>query len=95
MKEPDLEEEALRLSVRGHDLTVQRQTLGDAVDQVTLTTPSGKTRTVTLDQGEPGLWRTTIEAKELGLWRASDGKLTALAWRRQEKGNAGVVLPRA
>src|SRR6202163_3533268 len=32
MKEPDLEEEALRLSVRGHDLTVQRQTMADSVD---------------------------------------------------------------
>jgi hypothetical protein len=87
MREPDLEEEALRLSVRGHDLTVQRQTLGDSVGEVTLTTPSGKTRTATLEQGEPGLWRTTIEAKELGLWRASDGKLTALA-------NVGPTNPR-
>jgi hypothetical protein len=42
---------------------------------------------VTLDQGEAGLWRTTIEAKELGLWRASDGKLTALA-------NAGPANPK-
>src|SRR6202047_1469232 len=48
MKEPDLEEEALRLSVRGHDLTVQRQTMADNVDEVTLTMPSGKSRTVTL-----------------------------------------------
>jgi hypothetical protein len=87
MKEPDLEEEALRLSVRGHDLTVQRQTMADSVDEVTLTMPSGKSRTVTLDQAEPGVWRTTIEAKELGLWRASDGKLTALA-------NVGPANPR-
>jgi hypothetical protein len=87
MKEPDLEEEALRLLVRGHDLTVQRQTMADSVDPVTLTMPSGKSQTVTLDQAEPGVWRTTIEAKELGLWRASDGKLTALA-------NVGPANPR-
>jgi hypothetical protein len=87
MKEPDLEEEALRLSVRGHDLTVQRQTMADSVDPVILTMPSGKSQTVTLDQAEPGVWRTTIEAKELGLWRASDGKLTALA-------NVGPANPR-
>ncbi len=79
MKEPDLEEEALRLSVRGHDLTVQRQTMADSVDPVTLTTPSGKTQTVTLVQAEPGVWRSTIEAKELGLWHANDDKLSALA----------------
>ena len=48
MKQPDLEEEALRLLVRGRDLTVQRQTMADTVDEVTLTTPSGKTRTLTL-----------------------------------------------
>ena len=87
MQEPDLEEEALRLLVRGHDLTVQRQTMADTVDPVTLTLPSGKMQTVTLDQAEPGIWRSTIEAKELGLWRASDGKLSALA-------NVGPANPR-
>jgi hypothetical protein len=87
MKEPDLEEEALRLSVRGHDLTVQRQTMADSVDQVTLTMPSGKTQALTLSQAEPGVWRSTVEAKEFGLWHASDGKLTALA-------NVGPANPR-
>ena len=33
MKEPDLEEEALRLIVRGRDLTVQRQTMADSVER--------------------------------------------------------------
>jgi hypothetical protein len=87
MKQPDLEEEALRLIVRGRDLTVQRQTMSDTVSDVTLTTPSGKTRTVTLSPAEPGVWRTTIEANELGLWRASDGTLNALA-------NVGPANPR-
>src|SRR5580692_6793539 len=87
MKEPDLEEEALRLIVRGHDITVQRQTMADGVDQVTLTAPSGKTQTLTLDQAEPGVWRSTIDANELGLWRATDGKLNALA-------NVGPANPR-
>ena len=87
MKQPDLEEEALRLIVKGRDLTVQRQTMADSVDEVTLTTPSGKTRTLTLTQAEPGVWRSTIEANELGLWRATDGKLTALA-------NVGPANPR-
>src|SRR5437870_5867363 len=87
MKQPDLEEEALRLLVRGRDLTVQRQTMSDSVSDVTLTTPSGKTRTVTLSPAEPGVWRSTIEANELGLWRASDGTLNALA-------NVGPANPR-
>jgi hypothetical protein len=87
MKQPDLEEEALRLIVRGRDLTVQRQTMSDTVSEVTLTTPSGKSRTVTLSPAEPGVWRSTIEANELGLWRASDGTLNALA-------NVGPANPR-
>jgi hypothetical protein len=87
MKQPDLEEEALRILVRGRDLTVQRQTMADSADEVTVTTPSGKTRTLTLTEAEPGVWRSTIEANELGLWRATDGKLTALA-------NVGPANPR-
>jgi hypothetical protein len=87
MKQPDLEEEALRLIVRGRDLTVQRQTMSDTVSDVTLTSPSGKTRTMTLAPAEPGVWRSTIEANELGLWRASDGTLNALA-------NVGPANPR-
>lgn len=78
MKQPDLEEEALRLSVRGRDLVVERQTMADTVGEVTLTSPSGETRTLTLQGGEPGLWRGIVRVNELGLWRASDGKLSAL-----------------
>jgi hypothetical protein len=87
MKQPDLEEEALRLIVRGRDLTVQRQTMADTVGPVTLTSPTGATQTLTLQKAEPGVWRTTLTAKELGLWRATDGKLTALA-------NVGPANPR-
>src|ERR1700704_1956277 len=87
MKQPDLEEEALRMAARGRDLTVQRQTMSDSVSEVTLTTPSGKTRTLTLTPTQPGVWRSTIEANELGLWRATDGTLNALA-------NVGPANPR-
>jgi hypothetical protein len=87
MKQPDLEEEALRLIVRGHDLTVQRQTMADTVADVTLTSPGGTNRTLKLQQSEPGVWNSTISAEELGLWRATDGKLTALA-------NVGPANPR-
>src|SRR4030081_3213113 len=57
MKQPDLEEEALRLMVRGRDLTVQRQTMSDTVNEVTLTSPSGKERVLNLSPTEPGVWR--------------------------------------
>ena len=87
MKQPDLEEEALRLVVRGKQLLIERQTMEDAVREVTLTTPAGATRTITLQAGEPGLWRGVTDANELGLWRATDGKLTALV-------NVGLPNPR-
>jgi hypothetical protein len=87
MKEPDLEEEALRMTVRGRDLTVQRQTMSDTVDEVTLTSPSGKTRALVLSATEPGVWRSTIQVSELGLWHATDGALNALA-------NVGPPNPR-
>ena len=87
MKQPDLDEEALRLIVNGRDITVQRQTMADTAGEITLTSPSGATRTLTLGAVEPGLWRSTIAATELGLWRATDGKLTALA-------NVGPANPR-
>jgi hypothetical protein len=87
MKQPDLEEEALRLVAQGRDLTIERQTMADNADQVTLTSPSGQTRTLTLQASEPGLWKSTLRADELGLWRATDGKLTTLT-------NLGPANPR-
>src|SRR5690348_3873984 len=87
MKQPELEEEAMRLIAHGRDLTIERQTMADSVDPVTVTSPTGAARTLELQKAEPGLWRTTISAKELGLWRATDGKLTALA-------NVGPPNPR-
>src|SRR6201995_1725801 len=50
MKQPDLDEEALRLQVQGKDLVVVRQTMADTVTPVTVTSPSGTTRQVTLTQ---------------------------------------------
>jgi hypothetical protein len=87
MKEPDLEEEALRLTVTGHDLLVRRQTMADEIADVTLTSPSGVARTLKLDSTKPGVWESTVPANELGLWRATDGKLNALI-------NVGPANPR-
>jgi hypothetical protein len=78
MKQPDLDEEALHLQVRSHDLVVQRQTMGDSVAPVTVTSPTGATRQLELSAGEPGTWTATLPANELGLWQATDGTLKAL-----------------
>src|SRR6201996_3178436 len=78
MKQPDLDEEALRLQVQGKNLEVIRQTMADNVAPVTVTSPSGATRELTLSAGEPGQWRATMPAGEVGLWQAADGTAKAL-----------------
>jgi hypothetical protein len=87
MKQPDLDEEALRLQTQGKDLAVLRQTMSDSVTPVTVTSPSGKTRELTLSASEPGLWRSATPADELGLWQATDGTLKALI-------NVGPINPK-
>jgi hypothetical protein len=78
MKQPDLEEEALRLSANGRELSVERQSMADTISPVTVTAPSGGTTTLALNVAQPGLWRGDMPVSELGLWRATDGKLTTL-----------------
>ena len=87
MKQPDLEEESLRLVVRGHGLLVRRQTMADDVSDVTLTSPSGSAQILKLTPKDAGVWEATVNANELGLWRATDGKLNALV-------NIGPANPR-
>ena len=78
MKEPELEEEALRIRPGQGTLTVERQTLGDTAEPVTLTSPTGEEQTLTLTEAEPGLWRASVDAQDMGLYRATDGTMTAL-----------------
>jgi len=87
MKQPDLDEEALRLKVEGKDLQVIRQTMADTAPPVTITSPSGQTKQLTLASNDPGTWRATLPADELGLWQATDGTLKALI-------NVGPVNPK-
>jgi hypothetical protein len=87
MKQPELEEEALRLAAYGRELSIERQSMADTISDVTVTAPSGGTTTLTLQAAQPGLWRGSIPATELGLWRATDGKLTTLV-------NIGPANPR-
>jgi hypothetical protein len=91
MKEPDLEEERLIASARGLKLTVERRTLEDQVNPVTISAPGGERQEVKLEQERPGIWKSTIDVKLPGLYKAeteaSSGPLTAVA-------HAGVEDPR-
>jgi len=97
MKEPELEEEALRASVQGGQLRIERQSLKDFPEKkgpagpegpsVTVTTPSGKTIILPLAPAEPGLSRANLRPEEFGLYRITDGTLSILA-------NVGPENPR-
>src|SRR3984893_9299857 len=87
MKEPDLEEEALRANVRGHAIEIERQSLKADVAPVTVASPSGAEERVSLTPAEPGISRANVNAAELGLYRLSDGNVSVLA-------NVGPENPR-
>ncbi len=78
MKEPDLEEEALRLTSRGAEVVAERQTIGESVGDLVLTLPGGETRTLTPTEVAPGLWRANTPAPDLGLYTVDDGTRKAL-----------------
>ncbi len=78
MKEPDLEEETLKATSRGQMLTIERRTIKDEVGPVTVTGPSGREQTITLDKVEPGLWRKAITADEQGVYRVSADTLASV-----------------
>ena len=78
MKEPELEEEALRATAHGRDIAIEKQSVKGDMSPVTVTAPSGAQTTVTLRPDEPGLSRGTTTADELGLYRLTDGTLSVL-----------------
>lgn len=87
MKEPELEEEALRLFVSGGRLAIERRTIGGPPGDVSLTGPAGDALPISLTQTEPGLWRAEVAIRRAGLHKAQNGTLIAFA-------NAGPPNPR-
>ena len=79
MKEPDLEEESLRVTAEGANLVIERQTMKDAAPPATLVAPSGKQGNVALTPDGPGRFRAEVPADEIGLWRVEDGEQRAFA----------------
>ncbi len=78
MKEPALEEEALTATASGRTLQIARQTIGDDPGSATIKYPSGKSETVKLAQGEPGLYRAEKHTDEIGLFQITNGNLSTL-----------------
>jgi hypothetical protein len=79
MKEPELEEEALRARVEGDRLVVERRSLETELPPVEVTTPDGSTETLQLAPGEDGRASATLPVDQLGTYELSDGERTAVA----------------
>jgi len=77
MKEPQLEEEALRGTGRGRTLLIERQTMAERSGPVTVTLPSGAVRTVEVSEREPGRFTGSVDSDEIGLHRLNEGALIA------------------
>ncbi|WP_230531674.1 hypothetical protein [Microvirga roseola] len=77
MKEPALEEEALRAAASGRDISIVRQTMSETADPVTLTSPSGGESSVPLTETRPGLFTAEVASRELGLHTVRSGELIA------------------
>ena len=79
MKEPDLEEEALRASAVGGRIEVRRRTLAATFPPVTMTAPDGSTRVLEPRQTAPGVGLAVVDVDKPGLYRFDDGALRAVA----------------
>ncbi|MBZ6078328.1 hypothetical protein [Microvirga puerhi] len=77
MKEPALEEEALRASAVGREIRIERQTMNDTADPVTLKAPSGAETSIPLSETRPGLFTAQVASRELGLHTVRSGDLIA------------------
>ncbi|MEM8937375.1 MAG: hypothetical protein AAGC77_13305, partial [Pseudomonadota bacterium] len=86
MKEPELEEEALLLRDDEGRLIIERRSIEDAPEPVTLTGPDGESQEVNLRQREAGRFEAILADAEQGLYRAQSGALFAI-------GAVGLAAP--
>lgn len=84
MKEPDLEEEALRATAVGGRIEVTRRTLANTFPTVKMTAPGtppagGAERTLEFRQIAPGLGQAVVDVDKPGLYRFDDGTMRTVA----------------
>jgi hypothetical protein len=78
MKEPDLEEEALRASAKGREVTIERQSVSGEARDINLVAPDGSKTKLDMTPYAPGLSRAHLTVNRFGLYRAEDGQHVAL-----------------
>ena len=78
MKEPELEENDLRVAVKGGRIEVTRRSLEPDGAAVEMTSPSGEKRRIDLREAGAGRATASVDVSEAGLYRFADGARTAL-----------------
>jgi len=87
MKEPDLEEEALRAHARGGRLEVERRSLTEHREPVTVVKPDGSETSLMLEERGNGISGGALPADIPGIYRVRDGEREAVA-------TVGAINPR-
>ncbi|MEM7728703.1 MAG: hypothetical protein AAF311_05440 [Pseudomonadota bacterium] len=77
--EPDLDAETLTARAENGQLQIERRTLGDVPDNVSVTAPDGTALTVPLTQVSPGLFTGRAPISGLGGYRLVHGSLSTVA----------------
>ena len=83
MKEPELEEDRLIATATGLKVTIERHSMDEKIDPVTMLGPEGDKTELVLEPSAPGRWRSSVDVKLPGLYKAetqaASGPLTAIA----------------
>jgi hypothetical protein len=79
MKEPELEENDLRATVRGDRIDIVRRTLEADGRGVEITFPSGARENLALTEGRDGRATGSLQATAPGLYHVTDGERVAIA----------------
>lgn len=78
MKEPELEEEAIRAEATGQTMRIIRRTLAESVGPVTITSPSGEQTEMALDEVSPGRFEAMYDGPGIGLYHLQNGDRSAV-----------------
>jgi len=79
MKEPELEEDALRAEVKDGKLEILRRSLEPVEGNVEVTAPDGSVSTVKLENTGPGRFQASMTVNQTGLYSITDGERVAMA----------------
>ena len=79
MKEPELEERKLALTIEGGQAKIELRTLLDAAPPLEVETPEGDVMSPSWSSAGPGTFTAEAPVEELGIYRARAGGLEAIA----------------